>query len=54
MPEMNRRKVEIHSFYASRSSFRASIHCGLECHMNITICCIMFWTLLKPGIDVFS
>ena len=54
MPGMSRRKVGIHSLYASNSSVKASIHCGLERHKNITACCIVFWTLLKPGIDVFS
>ena len=52
--EMSRRKVGILSFYASSSLSEASIHSGLERHKNITVCCIVFWTLLNPGIDAFS
>ena len=52
--EMSRRKVEIHSFYASSELSGASIHSGLERHKNITVCCIVFWTLLNPGIKAFS
>ena len=51
---MSRRKVGIHFLYASNSSAKASIQCGLERLKNITACCIVFWTLLKRGIDVFS